>query len=53
MMKHQNIGDNHNARYSTGITSGCLKAPHPCELTPARLVSSIVWLDCACQGCPN
>jgi hypothetical protein len=26
---------------------------HPQWLTPARLVSSIVWLDCACQGCPN
>src|SRR5665647_2643182 len=26
---------------------------HPQGLTPARLVSFIVWLDCACQGCPN
>lgn len=25
----------------------------PQELTPARVASSIVWLDCACQGCPK
>jgi hypothetical protein len=23
------------------------------RLAPARLVSSIVWPDCACQGCPK
>jgi hypothetical protein len=26
---------------------------HPQGMTPARLVLSIVCLDCACQGCPN
>jgi hypothetical protein len=26
---------------------------HLQRLTPARLVSFIVWLDCACQGCPD
>jgi hypothetical protein len=26
---------------------------HSQGMTPARLVLSIVCLDCACQGCPN
>jgi hypothetical protein len=25
---------------------------HSQGLTPARLVLAILWLDCACQGCP-
>jgi hypothetical protein len=35
--------------------AGLKKFPdlHPQGLTPARLVSLIVWLDCACQGCPK
>jgi hypothetical protein len=51
-MAAENMGSARRAQN----TCCCGRIPsifHSNGLIPARLLSSIVWLDCACQGCPK
>jgi hypothetical protein len=39
----------HSSGTSTGVVNIEIPEMHSQGLTPARLISAIIWLDCACQ----